>query len=147
MLQLPVEHVDVAFAREHSEPHAPQFVVDVSEVSHPVASTRSQSPQPAAHDEIVHRPVAQVGVAFVREHGKPHAPQLVSVVSGVSHPFGIVPSQFPNPVRHVPMPQRPISQSGTAFAGAHAIAQPPQFMTSCVVPVSHPFAAARSQSA
>jgi len=42
-------------------------------------------------------PVPQVAVAPVREQEAPHEPQLERVLSGVSHPLEMTPSQFPNP--------------------------------------------------
>jgi hypothetical protein len=55
----------------------------------------SQLPKPALHDAIAHDPDVQVGVAFARVQTVPHARQLVSVVSGDSHPFASLPSQLP----------------------------------------------------
>jgi hypothetical protein len=44
MAHEPVPHVAVALAREHVLPQLPQFVSEVSAVSHPLLSTPSQLP-------------------------------------------------------------------------------------------------------
>jgi hypothetical protein len=106
-LQLPnpavqtIEHVPAAqdgvpLVLLHAVPHAPQFDVFVFVfVSHPLAALASQLPNPALHEATAQVPVAHVAVAFASPHTCPHAPQLVSDLSCVSHPFAALASQLP----------------------------------------------------
>jgi hypothetical protein len=47
-----------------------------------------------AHVVISHVPAAHVSPALANEHAAPHAPQFVSVLSGVSQPLTSMPSQL-----------------------------------------------------
>lgn len=87
---------------------------------------------PAAHD------VAQT---------VPHRPQFRgSLASAASHPFAGLPSQSAKPVAHAPIAQRPPAQVAAAFVKAQRAPHAPQFVALVAVAVSHPFAAAPSQS-
>jgi hypothetical protein len=80
-------------------PHMPQFVAEVlRSVSQPLLSLPSQLPQPLLQEAIWHVPVEQVAVALAREQVTPHAPQFMSVLSGVSQPLLSLPSQLPQPL-------------------------------------------------
>jgi hypothetical protein len=64
-----------------------------------------------------------------------HAPQWLTVFSGVSHPGALV--QSPNPALQDAMPQLPLAQVAVAFGWVHAIPHPPQFEV-VLVGVSQP---------
>jgi hypothetical protein len=94
-VQVPVEQLSAAFGRSHEVPQDPQFVSVESDASQPFASLPSQLPWVELHEATAHIPVAQVAVAFAREHNTPHEPQSASVRSDVSHPFASIESQSP----------------------------------------------------
>lgn len=78
---------------EHAAPHAPQFAVVDSVVSHPFEARLSQLPKPLlqaiAQVELLHD-----GVPWFELHAWPHAPQLVKLFAvSVSHPLLLFPSQ------------------------------------------------------
>jgi hypothetical protein len=64
-----------------------------------------------------------------------HAPQWLTVFSGVSHPGALV--QSPNPALQDEMLQLPLAQVAVAFGCVHAIPQPPQLVL-VLVGVSQP---------
>ena len=86
------EHTGVA--PEHALPHRPQLAVAVSDASHPLDASPSQSAYPVAQVNP-HAPAAHVAVAFgASGHARPHAPQLAALVAVlVSHPLVASPSQ------------------------------------------------------
>jgi hypothetical protein len=85
-----------------------------------------QSAKPALHDEIRQEPVEHVSVALARLHVLPHAPQSVSVSSGVSQPLSASPSQSPCLESHA-NPQSPAAHVVLASGGAtHALLHAPQ---------------------
>jgi hypothetical protein len=99
-MQVPIWHVSVeqsatAPARTHAVPQLPQSVVVRSDVSHPFATSPSQLAHPASHIVIAHVPLPQSPVAWAGAQGTPHAPQLVAVLTRVSHPLPVIPSQLP----------------------------------------------------
>jgi hypothetical protein len=104
---LPVTHVPMrhtivlqsatAPARTHAIPQEPQSVVERSEVSHPFETSPSQSAHPASHITISHVPVAHDPVACTGAQGMPHPPQLIAVLTRVSQPLPVMPSQLPYP--------------------------------------------------
>ncbi len=118
----------------------------VSDDSQPFDSFMSQLPKLGLHAPSAHVPVAQVAVPLDREHAVPQAPQLASVVSGVSQPFDATRSQSPNPGSHETTWQLKPLQLPVAFAGSHTVAQEPQ-LASPSSDVSQPFARLMSQSA
>jgi hypothetical protein len=126
--------------------HPPQLEVVVSGVSQPVASLPSQSPKPLLHDAMLHVPVAHVAVANARPQLVPHAPQLTSVVSGVSQPLPGTLSQSPKPTLHATRAHTPPAQLVAAFVRAHGTPQPPQSV-SVSSGSSQPLFGFRSQSA
>lgn len=65
--------------------------------SQPFPVSPSQFEYPELQPAIAHDPVEQVGLAFGRLQGTPHPPQLVRVVSEVSHPFCRFASQLFQP--------------------------------------------------
>lgn len=115
----------MAFAREHGVPHAPQSDSVLVDVSQPFVSTPSQLAKPALHVAMRQLPVEQVALAFVRAHPVPQLPQSLVVLSGVSHPFSSMPSQFAKPLAHAPMRQVPLEQSAVAFGRVHTVPQAP----------------------
>jgi hypothetical protein len=76
MRQLPVEHVAVAFEREHVVPHMPQLSSMLSRSSHPFASPPSQLPKLPLQPWIRQVPPPHVAVAFARLQEVSHDPQL-----------------------------------------------------------------------
>jgi hypothetical protein len=73
--QVPVAQVAVAWARSHGTPQPPQFVKEVSAVSHPLALLPSQLPVPVAQGVQPHTPAVQLAVPFTQMHAFPQAPQ------------------------------------------------------------------------
>jgi hypothetical protein len=113
--------------------------------SQPFEASPSQSAKPGLQLPIVHLPLLQMAVALAREHLAPQASQLdASVLRFASQPLSNRASQLPNPARHV-AEQIPFEQVGTAFAGAQAFPQPPQFNRLLVVSISQPVDARLSQ--
>jgi hypothetical protein len=94
----PDRHWVVPWGLAHATPQAPQLAVVFNGSSHPFASVPSQLPQPALQVWIWQAPDEHVAVAWARLHAVPHAPQLLVVLSGASHPFASLPSQLPQPV-------------------------------------------------
>jgi hypothetical protein len=143
MAHAPVEQVLVAFARVQVVPQAPQVLTVFSCVSHPLELLPSQLPHPALHELIWQVPVEHVGVALARAQTVPHPPQLVRVLSGVSHPFGAFASQFPQPVEQTGA-HAPDEQLVVPCPLVHTTPQAPQFEV-VVRAVSHPSATLRLQ--
>lgn len=95
-VQLPVVHDAAALGREHTIPHAPQWLVLLLVlVSQPLLSVPSQSPKPALHVPIEHTLAAHAGAALLRVHATPQPPQLeVLLVMLISQPLPALLSQF-----------------------------------------------------
>lgn len=143
--QAPVEHSPIAFAGAHGAPQAPQSALVVVLVSQPLIGLPSQSARRGSHEPTRQVPLEQSPMPNAGLQVLPHAPQWVSVFSGVSQPSAGSPLQSPKPASHTATSQVPVEQSPVAFAGSHAMKQPPQW-TSVLVRVSHPFARSSSQS-
>ena len=75
----------------------------------------------------------------------PQAPQLNTVLSAVSQPVLVRPSQLPKPALHEPMAQAPPVHEGVALAGAQALPQAPQLDTLVLRFTSQPLVGAPSQ--
>jgi hypothetical protein len=87
----------------HATPQPLQFVSVFSCVSQPsfaLPSFELQSSQPLLHDAIWQLPDAHVGVPCALLQARPHAAQSVSVLSCVSQPLFLLPSQSPKPEAH-----------------------------------------------
>lgn len=125
--QTPVAHDSLAFASAHATPHAPQSLSVEIERSHPFAAIPSQFARPGSQLTIAHAPIAHVSLAYERAHATPHAPQSESVRSDVSHPLPTLPSQSAHPGSHAAIAHAPPLHAATAFAGAQARPQPPQW--------------------
>jgi hypothetical protein len=137
-LHVPVLQVAVAFGREHTLPHAPQFVVVVSGASQPFFGSPSQLPQPDVQVGT-HRPFWHCVDPWPFEQTVPQAPQLFTSVSRVvSQPLGPLPSQLPQPAVHDGT-QAPLVQAVLPCALAQAVPQAPQFVV-VVSGASHPSA-------
>lgn len=143
--QLPAAHVAVALAREHVVPHSPQLLSVLRGVSQPVESCESQSAKPSSQVVISQVSDSQVSVALASEQGAPHAPQLLSVVTGVSQPLASMPSQLDQPASHERIPHTPEPQEAVALARVHAVPQPPQSLRVRMF-VSQPLVSRSSQS-
>lgn len=130
-------HTVVPCALLHAEPQAPQFVVVLSDASHPSASMLLQLPHPALQAAIAQAPVAHVAVAWARTHAVAHAPQLDRELSWVSQPFWPLASQSPHPVRHEGT-HTPLVQAVPPCKLVQAAAHAPQWVT-VLSWVSHPF--------
>jgi hypothetical protein len=113
-------------------PHAPQFAaLLVVLVSHPFAKMPSQFAKPGLQEAIAHWLPMQAGVPFATEHTCPHAPQLLTLVDVlVSHPFALLPSQFPKPELHAAIVHTPPTQAALAFANEQTVPHVPQLFTS-----------------
>ena len=105
--QLPLEQVALALFRSHVLPHEPQLLAEFRFVSQPLAEEPSQLAQPAEHDPIEQVPPEQVALAFANEQLLPQLPQFEVVLSAVSHPLPVLPSQLPYPPLQLPNPQEP----------------------------------------
>lgn len=108
--QLSEPQVSLAYGRLQIEPHAPQLLRVVSEVSHPLGWRVSQFSHPPSQLEMRHAPVSQVSLACSSAQIEPHAPQCESVRSDCSQPLTSSRSQSPQPgsqlaTRHVPAAQ------------------------------------------
>jgi hypothetical protein len=87
MLQTPDVQNANPFVESHARPHPPQFFAAVSVfVSHPFATSPSQSAKGGRHEEIVHVPVVQLVFAFGSTHTWPHEPQFKGVERSASQP-------------------------------------------------------------
>ena len=97
----PTQLVD-PFAFVHWLPQNRQFAVDVFRlVSQPLAVLPSQSPVPAAQDDVPQTPLVQIGLPLSAVHTLVHVPQWVGSASTfASHPFARSPSQSAYPVAH-----------------------------------------------
>lgn len=62
-MHVPVAHDSMPLGMSHVTPQAPQCATSVSEVSHPVSGTASQSPKPGSH-AIAQEPASQVAAAW-----------------------------------------------------------------------------------
>lgn len=128
-VQAPSAHPAVAFEREHSRPHSPQWAgVVLRSVSQPFAAFPSQSPKPAAQ-EWRQDPSSQFTALFGRAaQAEPQAPQwdpLVAVL--VSQPFIALPSQSAKGAVQIASPHTPLRQTGTPFMTVQPRSQAPQF--------------------
>jgi hypothetical protein len=85
---------------EHTSPHLEQFEAVPSGVSQPLAVLPSQLANPVLQLPNVHVPVAQVALAFAKEHATLQSPQSVSVRMLRSQPLSRLPSQLLKPVLH-----------------------------------------------
>jgi hypothetical protein len=94
-LQTPLLQLGVPFSATQAWPHVPQSATVFVAFSQPSLSVPLQLPKFALQEPIVQLPVVQVAEALAREHGVPHAPQLVLVLRGDSQPFGRLESQSP----------------------------------------------------
>ena len=142
----PVPHVAVAFARVHAIPQLAQLVSVVSAVSQPFAAFASQLPKPASHDAIAQVPVPHVAVALAREQAIPQLAQFAKVVSAVSQPLVVLPSQLPKPALHDPIAHEPVEQVAVALVRLQVVPQLAQF-ASVVSDASQPLVSTRSQFA
>jgi hypothetical protein len=129
--QPPVEPLNVhdvePLALLHAVPHAPQLVVVVIAASQPLFGFESQSPCVELHTGT-QPPVEPLNVHDVEPlalvHAVPHAPQWLTLVMSVSHPFDGSPSQSPcvesqvstHEPLHVPlMPMQQVAPHTTAL--------------------------------
>ena len=114
-------------------------------VSQPLEASPSQSAKPELQLPMVHLPLLQIAVALAIEHLVPQASQLdASVFRFASQPLSNRASQLPKPATQV-AEHILLAQVGTAFAGAHAFPQPPQFNRLLEVSISQPVDARLSQ--
>lgn len=112
MAQVPVLQVVEALAAVHVTPQPPQWAVELSGVSQPLASTVSQLPKPGLQKSIRQAPVSQVGDALLRVQTEPHTPQLASEVSGASQPSRSDRLQLPHKGSHEATAHVPVAQVG-----------------------------------
>jgi hypothetical protein len=136
-------HCDAeASVPEQTTPHAPQFVVDESDVSHPLMSgavvTQSANPvsQPAYWQVV---PLHVAPMLCAESHAAPHALQLAGVVVGVSQPLvsGGAVLQSAQPVSQPEYTQAvPLHEAPLLWVVSHVSPQAPQFVA--LVEVSQP---------
>jgi hypothetical protein len=143
-VHVPEGHDSLAFGKLHVEPHAPQFVSVLSDVSQPFAESPSQSPRPGLQVETPHTPATQFGVPPAGGHTLLHSPQLLMFVCVlVSQPFAGLPSQFPEPALHAGTHTPPV-QAVVPFEFVQPAPQAPQFVV-VVSDVSQPLTGSPSQ--
>jgi hypothetical protein len=128
-VHVPDGQVSVAPAKSHTLLQALQLLSVFSGASQPLDAMPSQLPKLGSHTPSEHVPVEQLSAALVRAHVVLHAPQSVSVLSGVSQPLAAMPSQFAKPALHAPSVQVPVPQLAVALARLQLTLHPPQ----CVV--------------
>lgn len=141
----------------HANPHAPDVHAGVA--WNGVGHRCPQVPQFARSDVVFTHVPAQYDVGALQtlpqcppeqtvpgEHTVPHMPQCVFVVRAVSHPLTGLPSQFPHPIEHVPMPHVPAAQDGLEFGKLHTLPHAAHDVAVIWRFVSQPFAALPSQS-
>ena len=94
-----------AWAGAQGTPQPPQFELVLSWVSQPsfaLFSLALQSSQPVLHETIEQTPDDEhAAVPWLFVHAWPQAPQSLSVLSGVSQPLFLLPSQSPQPEAQV----------------------------------------------
>ncbi len=114
----------------HTLPHAPQLSgSSLTCLSQPVSAAPSQSAQSVLQRATRHDSVEHSAEAFGSMHTSPHAPQLASVASELSHPFDATRSQSPQLASQV-NPQAPDAQTRVEFAtDEHTPPQRPQLST------------------
>lgn len=142
---VPAGHVVDPFGFTQLVPHVPQFAVVYSDASQPSErASELQLPQLATH-AIEQAPSAQLGVPWFVLHPWLHPPQFDTFVFRlISHPLLATPSQFAKPLLHDTIWQLPVAHEVVAFASAHAVPHPPQFVF-VFSGVSQPFATLPSQ--
>lgn len=80
----------------------PQCEFDVAVfVSQPLLRFPSQLPKFASHAVNVHVPVEQDSLALAKSQGVPQPPQFIKVLSAVSQPLFLLPSQLSYPMAHM----------------------------------------------
>lgn len=130
-------------------PHTPQLSGSAeSAVSHPSPSSPLQSPKCASQVAMWHWPLVHRVVALGKRHPLPHPPQCAtSLRVSTSQPSSGEPLQLAYDGAHDATSQRPSSQTGVAWAGAHALPQAPQLARVMLVFTSQPLSSRPSQSA
>ena len=124
-VQVPATHEVVPCRFAHATPHAPQLPVLVCvPVSHPLAGSASQSPEPALH-EGVQTPETQAVLPLAFVHALPQTPQSNVVFNEVSQPVATLASQLLNPGLHV-IAQAPATHDGVPLVLLQAVAHAPQ---------------------
>jgi hypothetical protein len=130
-------------------PHAPQFVVDVANVtSQPSLSVPLQFAKPAEQVPPHAPPSHSLAPFATAEHAVEHVPQCAALTAPfTSQPSDARPLQSANVELHA-YPHAPPEHVPVAFAGlAHTVPQAPQFDGDVAVETSQPFDATWSQSA
>jgi hypothetical protein len=140
-----VEQVSVALARLQAWPQAPQFVRELSCVSHPLLATPSQLPYPALHVPSWQAPPKQTADALAKVQFVVQFPQCAaSLLKFDSQPLLALLSQLPKPELQV-IPHTPPLHVAVPLVLLHEVAQFPQRVGVVLVFVSHPFVALASQ--
>ena len=135
--QVPELQDSLALRRSQVTPQEPQLALELMLVSHPLASVPSQLENPALQLRVEQVPEAQVALALERLQVVPHAPQLVSVVVGVSHPLASLPSQLDQPGLQLRMLHEPEPQVAVALVREQVVPHAPQLVR-VVSATSHP---------
>ncbi len=147
IVQTPAGQLAAAPGNAQPVPHPPQFVTVSSGVSQPLAMFPSQLPKPVLHIPNVHTPAGQVALARVNAQVVPQPLQFVVVLSAVSQPLVVLPSQFPKPVLQVSLHELAMHEATPLAPVGHTRPHTLQFPTLLVVLTSQPFVAVTSQSA
>jgi hypothetical protein len=146
VLHVPALQVAVPPLAGHTLPHVPQFATVFRLVSQPLFGFPSQFPKPALQLAMPQLPATHCGVPLAAVQTVPHAPQLVTVLTGVSQPF----------VRDASQSLKPAEQLGTQVEAAqlvvpcafvHALLQAPQLAVLLLSCTSQPLPGAPSQLA
>lgn len=125
---VPPAHAGNPLGYRHALRHVPQFDTSLLvEASHPLASMRSQLPQPGAHEATLHVDMAHVAVAFGNEQRFMHVAQFAgSDARATSHPFAGAVSQSPKPGSQRATVHTDAVQAAVALASAQRSPHAPQ---------------------
>ncbi len=129
-------------------PQRPQWATSVaSVVSQPSPAVALQSAKPALHGPIAQTPAEHVAAALAKEHARPQAPQLDTVVVEVGlaavghHAVAVAEARAARAERA----HAPDAQVALAFAKEHALPQRPQCDALAANSTSQPLVATPSQ--
>lgn len=130
----------------HELEHVPQLLTVLSELSQPLLTFPSQSPQPAKQ-LMEHVPARHDGVPFTEEHTVPQLPQLVGLEETfASHPLVRASlSQLPQPLSQA-IEHAPAEHAGVPWLVLHAAPHAPQCCGLVSRSVSQPLPGLPSQS-
>jgi hypothetical protein len=103
------------------------YTAVVKSTSQPLFAFASQFAHPVLQ-AIVHEPDWHPAMPCTELHEYPHEPQFATLDAvPVSHPFGVLPSQLPQPLVQLASVQMPLLHWVSAFGRLQPTPQAPQF--------------------